>query len=58
MPAAQSGVTERGEIHWSSGEIWARGVADKYYDSREILGFPRGKAGRGSLKSRINPESG
>ena len=51
------GVTERARYIGRVRNL-ARGVADKYYDSREILGFPRGKAGRGSLKSRINPENG
>ena len=51
------GVTERARYIGRVRNL-ARGVADKYYDSREILGFPRGKAGRGSLKSSINPENG
>ena len=51
------GVTERARYIGRVRNL-ARGVADKYYDSREILGFPRGKAGRGSLKSRIKPENG
>ena len=51
------GVTERARYIGRVRNL-ARGVADKYYDTREILGFPRGKAGRGSLKSRIKPENG
>ncbi len=51
------GVTERARYIGRVRNL-ARGVADKYYDSREILDFPRGKAGPGSLKSRISPENG
>ena len=49
------GVTERARYIGRVRNL-ARGVADKYYDSREKLGFPRGKAGAGSSKSGINPE--
>ena len=49
------GVTERARYIGRVRNL-ARGVADKYYDSREKLGFPRGKAGSGSSKSGITPK--
>ena len=46
------GVTERARYIGRVRHL-ARGVADKYYESREKLGFPRGRAGPGSPQSAI-----
>ncbi len=49
------GVTERARYIGRVRNL-ARGVADKYYESREKLRFPRGKAGSFGSKSGMKPE--